>query len=234
MLRSLALVLAALLTLGALGACTATERVGTTIRLSELSGQARAASKKGDDERALELWRRYIERRPHSHSAEYELGRVETRLGLYSDAIKHLTIAHDLRPANNDYIRALAEAHRLAGEPEKMMTLLSRTEQETPSMQSALRTTEFARRAGLMDDARDALRRAIAIGGAQSPEPHLALASFAQTIGDEDLEIEALRRALWFDPDSRAHDARLMMLGVTPGPSLALNPLVKYDFSLQP
>jgi len=230
MLRPAALALAGLLTLAPLAACSATEKVQRTLRLSELSGQARAAADDGDDRRALALWREYVERRPHSHSAEYQLGLVETRLGLYDDAITHLSVAHDLRPANDDYIRALAEAYLLAGQTDEMMTLLSRTEQETPSVRTALRTAEFTRRAGFMDDARDAIRRAVALGGGESPEPHLAMADFASVIGNEDLEIEALRRALWFDPDSRALDARFVILGVTPGPSLARNPMIDYEF----
>ena len=222
-------ILAAFLVLIAPG-CQTVERAQSTLRLTELSGQARQAQIDGDFERARDLWLQYVQRRPHSHSAEYNLGLVETELGLYDDAVSHLSIAHDLRPGNDDYIAALAQAYLRVGETDRMMTLLRRAEHERNDLDDILRTAEFARRAGLMDDAQEALRRAVALGGMDSPRPHLAVADFAHAIGNRDLEIAALRRALWFGPDSRAYHARLTALGVTPGPSLAMHPQRGYDF----
>jgi hypothetical protein len=62
--------------------------------------------------------------------------------------------------------------------------------------------------------------------GNESPEPYVAMADLAKQIGDRDLEIKALRQALWFDPASDELNQRFLGLGVIPGPSLALEPTV--------
>ena len=228
--------LAAVILLAATGAflpiqgCSTPREVVRKIGLTELSGQARSAAKNGDDERALELWREYIERRPHAHYAEYELGLVESRLGLHDDAITHLTIAHDLRPMNTDYIDALANEYLITGQTDKMMTFLRRTSGEGGAISGYLRTAKYAGKAGLLDDARLALRQAVALDNGQTEQPHIAVADFARETGNKKLEIQALRRALWFDPSADTYDARFIELGVTPGPSLAIDPLVEYEF----
>lgn len=220
----------ALLVTTIISACSTPEKVRRTFALSELSGQARAAADNGDDQRAYELWTEYVQRRPHAHYAQYELGLVETRLGLMDQAITHLTIAHDLRPGNVDYIKALADAYLKAADTESMMSHLRESVEEGGEVAGYLRLADYATRAGLMDDAKLALRHAVALGGNESPEPHLAMADFANAVGDTKLEREALSRALWFNPASRELDARFLALGITPGPSLAKNPNVEYAF----
>lgn len=221
---------AAMLTTPLLSACSAPEKVRRTFALSELSGQARAAAKNGDDERAYELWTEYVDRRPQAHYAQHELGLVETRLGLMDQAITHLTIAHDLRPGDVSYLEALADALLKAGDIESMMSHLRESVEEGGEVAGYLRIARYATRAQLMDDAKLALRHAVALGGLDSAEPHLALADFAHTVGNTKLEQAALARALWFDPASNELDARFLAIGITPGPSLAKDPMVAYDF----
>jgi Fe2+ transport system protein FeoA len=50
------------------------------------------------------------------------------------------------------------------------------------------------------------------------------MADFASTIGDTDLEVRSLRQALWFDRTDEQINARLVALGMIPGPSLAIRP----------
>lgn len=213
-----------------LSACSTPTKVRRTFALSELSGQARAAADRGDDDRAYELWSEYVDRRPHAHYAQYELGLVESRLGLMDQATSHLTIAHDLRPGEIRYIEALAEAYLKAGDTEAMMSHLRESVEEGGQVAGYLRTAKYATSAGLMDDAKLALRQAVALGGSDSAEPHLAMADFAHAVGDTKLEREALARALWFDPASSELDARFLAIGITPGPSLKKDPSTEYAF----
>lgn len=230
-MRILALsTLAIALALGVPQGCSTTEAVREKLSLSQISGQAHAAKRKGDLDRAYELWSEYVDRRPQAHYAEYELGLVELDLGLHQDAIRHLTIAHDLRPGNTDYIEALAQAYVDADQPGQMLALLQKTQHEGGHIQGLLRLADYAQRAGFMDDARTALKKAARLDNGDSIEPHIAIANFARRTNNRRLEIAALSRALAFDPSSDAYNARFLELRVTPGPSLAVSPDTPYDF----
>lgn len=207
-----------------LGSCGPTQKVQRTFALSELSMEARRAEQSGDLDRSLELWRQYVDRRPHAHFAEYELGLIETKMGLYSEAIGHLTTAHDLRPGNITYIEALADAYHGAGKVEGMMGLMRATVDEGAAGSGYLRLATYARRVGLLDEAKSAIRSAMIYSGGESAEPYLAMAELANQIGDAELEESALRQALWFDPASNELDQRFLGLGIVPGPSLAIQP----------
>ncbi len=210
----------------ALGSCGPTQKVKRTFALNDLSVRAKRAETAGDMERALELWQEYVERRPHAHFAEYELGRIESELGMYTEAIGHLTTAHDLRPANIQYIEQLADTYIKAGRPDDMMQLMRETVNEGEDGAGYLRLARYARRVGLLDDSKLAIQSAMIYAGTESPEPYIAMADLAKQIGDRDLEINALRQALWFDPASDELNQRFLGLGVIPGPSLALEPTV--------
>ena len=204
--------------------CGPTQKVKRTLALNDLSLRARTAAKNGDDERALELWQEYVDRRPHSDSAEFQLGMTEARLGMYTEAIGHLTTAHDLRPGRIEYIEGLADTYAQAGRPDDMMKLLRETADEGERGSGHLRLARYAQRVGLLDEAKQGIRSAMILAGDESAEPYMAMADFARQIGDAGLEERALRQALWFDRSSDDLDQRFLALGITPGPSLAMVP----------
>lgn len=204
--------------------CTPAKKVKNTLALNDLHINAAVAEDRGDWEKAYELWSEYVDRRPQSALAEYRLGQVEMRLGLYNQAVTHLRVAHDLEPGNIEYLEALADALVVTDQSEQLMTLLRQTAEEGPDGSGYLRTAQYAQEAGLMDEARDALSLAIVSARGESAEPYLAMAAFAKSIGDADNEVHNLRQALWFDRTNTAVNARLSELGMIPGPSLALEP----------
>ena len=204
--------------------CSSVTKVKNTLALNDLHIQAAIAEDKGDDARALELWSEYVERRPHSAMGEYRLGRVETRLGMTTQAIGHLRIAHDLKPGNVEYIEALSEALVQANRVDSLMKILNETANEGEPGSGQLRIARYAQRVGLMDEAREALLLAIAEQGKLTPEPYLAMADFMNTIGDQDGEVRYLRQALWFDASDPTILTRLESMGMIPGPSLAIEP----------
>ncbi len=204
--------------------CGTARKVKRTFALNELSVQARMAAQRGDDERSLELWQEYVERRPHAHFAQFNLGQTESRLGMYGQAIGHLTAAHDLRPGNIEYIEALADTYILADKVENMMSLMANTVFEGEPGEGHLRMARYAQQVGLLDEAKAAIRSAIVYFDGESAEPYMAMADFAQMIGDADLEERSLRQALSFDETSDELDQRFLALGITPGPSLAIVP----------
>jgi tetratricopeptide (TPR) repeat protein len=207
-----------------MGACTPTNKVKRTLALNDLHIRAAVAEDKGDWDQAYELWSEYVDRRPQSALAEYRLGLVERRLGLNEQAVSHLRIAHDLQPGNVEYLEALADALVAVNDRDQLMTLLRQTAEEGPDGTGYLRIARFAQQAGMMDEAREALSLAIVESRGESPVPYLAMADFASTIGDADLEVRSLRQALWFDRTDEQINARLVALGMIPGPSLAIRP----------
>lgn len=204
--------------------CGPTQKVQRTLALNQLSLKARTAAANGDDQQALAHWQEYVDRRPHSHFAQYNLGMTEARLGMYISAIQHLTTAHDLRPGEVQYIESLADTYYAAGQTEDMMTLLQETSNEGMGVDGHLRLARYAQQAGLLDDAKAAIRSAMIFDKGESAAPYMAMADFAQQINDHDLELQSLRQALWFDRSSNDLDQRFLALGVTPGPSLAIAP----------
>ncbi|MBL4809956.1 MAG: hypothetical protein JKY43_07880 [Phycisphaerales bacterium] len=207
-----------------LSSCGPTQKVKRTFALNDLSLKARAAARDGDDRRSLELWQEYVERRPHAHFAQYELGVTESRMGMYTASIGHLTTAHDLRPGNVEYIETLGDTFILAGRADAMMSLMQATAAEGGDVSGQLRVGRYAQRVGMLDEAKQAIGLAMMYSNGESVEPYLAMADFARQIGDAEFEESSLRKALWFDPGSDNLDSRFLALGITPGPSLAIDP----------
>ncbi|MHA7812843.1 MAG: tetratricopeptide repeat protein [Phycisphaerales bacterium] len=207
-----------------LSGCNTANKVKKTLALNDLHIRAAVAEDEGDWDQAYELWSEYVDRRPQSALAEYRLGLVEMRLGLYEQAAGHLRVAYDLQPGNIEYLEALSEAYVALGEQELLLTLLRQTANEGPDGSGYLRMGRYAQRAGLLDEAKEALDLAIVNGRGQSAEPYMAMADFANEIGDTDLEVRNLRYALWYDRDSVVINERLRGMGMIPGPSLALKP----------
>lgn len=204
--------------------CSTAKKVKTTLALNDIHIQAAIAEEQGDDARAHELWSEFVDRRPQSALAEYRLGKVETRMGQYEQAIGHLRVAHDLQPGNIEYLEALADTLVLSNRIDSLMTLLRQTLNEGEPGSGYLRLAKYAQQVGQMDEARESLLLSITQSKGTSALPYLNMANFARSIKDEKLETQYLRYALWFDRADPTVLSRLNELGLIPGPSLALPP----------
>ncbi len=206
-------------------ACTPVNKVKKTLALNDLHIQAGIAEDRGDYQRAYELWTNYVERQPQSVLAEYRLGLVETKLGLYDQAVGHLRVAHDLKPGEVIYIEALAEAYILANRSEPLLDMLHATIHEGEPRSGYYFLAKYSQQVGMMDEAKQTLDTLIALEQAESPEPYIAMANFARTIGNKELEFTNLRYALWFDQSDPILLERVESLGMITGPSLAIQPI---------
>jgi tetratricopeptide (TPR) repeat protein len=224
-IHNLSILLAVALSFSAfMPGCSTSKKVRSTLATNQVLVQAGAAEDDGDYEKAYQLWTDFVERRPHEAFGEYRLGRIENRLGKHSDAVRHLSIAHDLKPGNIEYIEELAVAYSASGQQDELLSMLNATVDEGEDGSGYLRLAHHAAKVGMMDEAHEALIAAVTIHGAVSAKPHLALADFARDIGDAEVEITALRHALWFDPSDSTILDRIRELGLIPGPSIALDP----------
>lgn len=209
--------------------CGPTRKIQRTLNLNDLSREARTATAQGENQRAVELWSEYVDRRPHSDVAQYNLGMSLLTVGSNSQAVGHLTTAHDLVPGNIQYIEGLADAYIAADRPEDMLSLMTETVGEGGFVAGNLRFADYAQKVGMLDEAKQAIRSAMVFSGGESMDPYMAMADFASEIGNRELEIKSLRQALWFDRSSGFLDQRFSGLGVTPGPSLAIDPRLEID-----
>lgn len=208
-----------------LTACQPAEKVKQTFALNELQNHAGFAESQGDDARAIELWTEFVERRPHDAMARYRLGSVLLRTGDPQGASEHLWVAHDLKPGRIDYLETLAESLHQSGQRDTLFQLLRDTRNEGGLAEGHMRYATYAKRTGLIDEAEESLRIAVALEGTRSDKPHRMLAALARQTGDEEAEIDAWRTVLWFNTADPEANQRLRDLGVIPGPSLARPPL---------
>lgn len=204
--------------------CQSAGKVKRTLALNEIQNHAGHAEAQGDDARALELWTEYVDRRPHEAMARHRLGLVLMRTGNPSAASEHLWVAHDLRPANTEYLEALSESLHQSGQRDTLFQLLRNTMNEGGLAAGHMRYATFAIRNGLVDEAEESIRVAAALEGTNSDKPYRMLADLARQTGDAEREIEAWRTVLWFNVTDAEANQRLRELGVIPGPSLATAP----------
>ncbi len=216
---------AALVILGAsLGGCKAKQLVTQSAELTKVRTAANEAYAAGDYERALSGYATYVEERPQSAWARHWLGRTFLRLDEPAQAREQLEVAHDLEPENMEYAESLAESLVALGRPTDLFEFLERLAMTDRTSAGQLRVAKYAERMGFMDEALVAYRKAVAIDGTESAEPHRALADFYRRIGDRSGEVNQLRQVLWFDGQDRAAVERLEELGEIVGPSFAVYP----------
>lgn len=83
-----------------------------------------ALLKGGQVTRAAEAFREAIAKDPHQAEAHKMLGIIEGRQGQTADAIRHLEIAHELRPSSPEIAYDLALAYFEAGVPQSTIDVL--------------------------------------------------------------------------------------------------------------
>lgn len=183
-----------------------------------------AAFDEGDYVTAEADFTEYTERRPADHRGHFELGRTLLKLGEAKAASEHLWIAYDLKPDGEDYIDTLAFALFEADRIDDLYRLLTSRAADPGFTEDYLRLGRYAARLGDADQAEPALITAVQIDDGMSPEPLLALAEFYRSVGDEEKETRALIKAYRLDDENQQVVDRLRELGLTPGPTLTVEP----------
>lgn len=166
----------------------------------------------------------YTERRPADHRGHYQLGRTQLRLGEPVSASEHLWVAYDLEPGEEGYIDLLALSLFEADRIDDLYRLLISRAADPGLTEDYLRLGTYAARLGDADQAEPALITAVQIEGDDSTTPLLALAEFYKSVGDEEQETRALIRAYHLDSENEEISGRLRELGITPGPTLTVEP----------
>ncbi|MEQ8770721.1 MAG: tetratricopeptide repeat protein [Phycisphaerales bacterium] len=211
---------------GVLGGCDSkpAHLISQSYELGDLRASGNEAFATGDYARAATLYQAYVDQRPQEAAMQYQLGRTMLAMGEAEGAREHLKIAYDLDPGNQDYIDVLARSILLSGSREEALEFLEAAAEGNMNAEGFMTLGYYAREAGFIDEAEAAYKRAVALGGFESAEPHRQLASFYRSVGDSQSEVERLRVVLSFDADDERANERLRDLGEIPGPTFALEP----------
>jgi len=213
---------AACLMVVSLAGCSQIHKTFPTAEMTRANALTLASQGRYAD--AQPLFEQVVEQRNANAQAHYELGKNLLALDRPGEAREQMILAYNLEPANETYLKGLADALVASGDEEQLLAILNHRIEDEASAESYLLLGQYAQKIGHADEAERAYLAAADIAGDTSDKPQRALASFYRAIGDTPNEIKRLRMVLWFDPTDETVLRRLRELGQIPGPSFVLEP----------
>lgn len=182
-------------------------------------------SERTDADLAVKEYEEYITRRPEDHTVRYKLAQQYMALKQPKDAIPHLQVANDVKPLNDTYADALAEAYFQANERELLVAFLQRTSSERGRVADFTRLGTYQAKLGNADEAQQALLTAAKIDKGMTPAPQLALAKFYESVGDKKRALDRYRMVYFFNQNNEELDKKIRELGEIPGPTFGVQPI---------
>lgn len=179
---------------------------------------------RGDYATALAEFRLLSDEHVFSPRARFDVGRTLLAMGNARDAAAELEIAYRVDPAIPGLLETMTDAFVAAGRHDDLYATLQSRARQSGDIADWNRLGVAMQRVGSMDEADAAFRTAARIDGGKTAEPQLRLAQFYQSIGDEEREMQRLRAVMYIDPANESARQRLRELGITPGPTLAIQP----------
>lgn len=202
-----------------LTACNRNTRTTADVRAA-----GNRAYAQGDYATALAEYRLLTEEHPFSPRAKFDVGRTLLAMGNAREAAAELEIAYRVDPTVPELLETMTDAFVAANRHDDLFAILQSRARQSGDIADWTRLGVAMQRVGSMDEADAAFRTAARIDGGKSAEPQLRLAQFYQAIGDEEREMQRLRAVMYIDPANESARQRLRELGITPGPTLAIQP----------
>lgn len=217
MARLRPLILASLAALS-LAACT------NQRSMNELQRDGDFALKHEQWDAARASYQEFVDRKPEDHLAQYKLGIALTKLGDCKNAMRHLSLALEVRPLSDEYADAYAEALLCADERDELTATLARLASERGKPQDYVRWGTFAAKLGNIDEAQQALLTGARLDRGMHLYPQRALADFYRGLNDHERYIKRLRMCYWLVPQDEDLLKEIRAAGEVPGPTFALQP----------
>lgn len=235
---SLTTALAAALTAGALAACSSdpepTETQAERSRFNERVFEERAsfklvrdgdrAAERGQPELAAEHYRAAIAQHSGNFEARRKLAEILLDEGQDIEALAQLRIVRTEFPGDAEILDMMAEALARTGDAEALEREIGGRARDTNDARDWLRYARALVVLGDADRADRAFVRAAEADGGKRIEYQLAIAGFAESVGDSARALRRYRMALYLDVTSEAAQEGIRGLGRVPGPSYALVP----------
>jgi len=166
----------------------------------------------------------FVERKPEDHKARYKLGLALIKLGECKDAMRQLALALEVRPLDNDYADAYAEALLCAGERDELTATIARLAAERGGARDFVRWGTYASKLGNIDEAQQALLTGARLDRGTNLFPQRALANFYKDLGDRERYIKRLRMCYYLAPTNEDLIKEIRATGEILGPTFALVP----------
>jgi Flp pilus assembly protein TadD len=194
---------------------------GCHVQEVALRTQGQNALAGGNHQTALEKYKKLVEINPTSAQYQYGLGSSYLATGQYHEAELALERAWNLAPNDRNLtskiLDDLAEALYRQDKIQQLTTFLTETTKQYGSTESYLRQAEYLAKAGNLDGARVAYRKAAYFASERNPEPYLEMARFYASINDRQNVVKALKYAHYVAPRNQAVLQRMKQYGVQPG-----------------
>lgn len=174
-----------------------------------------------------------VTKSPTDYRTQFYLGVNHLKQGEPLQAQVALERSLALAPYNSDILEDildnLAEAYLQQDRFDSLSAFLQKTATYYGETDDYVRQARFLARAGDIDGARTAFKKAGAFAHKHDPTPYIAAAEFFEQVGDVPSAIESLRYAYYVDWLDEVHsytriDAMLRKHGVVPGPTVANEP----------
>ncbi len=192
--------------------------------MNELQRDGDFAIKHEDWESARANYSEFVTRKPEDHLAQYKLGIALTKLGDCKNAMRHLSLALEVRPLSDEYADAYAEALLCADERDELTATLARLASERGKPRDYVRWGTYASKLGNIDEAQQALLTGARLDRGMNLYPQRALADFYKGLGDNERYIKRLRMCYWLAPQDEDLLKEIRAAGEIPGPTFALQP----------
>ena len=168
--------------------------------------------------------RRAIDQDPTDWKAQFLLGQVLLKKSEPFEARQILENALasrlDVHEKTSEIIDALAEAVYQEGDHDRLVNVLENACRDYGTPYDFLRQGRYLTRAGDVDGAVLAYRKAARFAGRGDVRAYLKMADLFASLGDRPRAVEELRTALAAAPNHRLVYEKLREFGVVPGPTL--------------
>jgi tetratricopeptide (TPR) repeat protein len=176
------------------------------------------------DERAVDEYKAFLDRKPEDTEIRYKYAQALSRVNRKPEAREQFSILVDVAPTDERFIDGYTQSLYEANALPELAAFLARMTTQRGSVRDFIRQGEFNLRAGDPDGAKTAYQTAAKLDGGRSTGPWIALADMYRGLGDLRSEKAMVERALFIAPMDPALSARYRTLGGIPGPTAGVRP----------
>ena len=181
------------------------------------------------DERALEQYKMFLDRKPEDVEMRYKYANTLSRLGQKPEAREQFSQLVDVSPTDERFIDGYTQSLYEANALPELAAFLARMTTQRGSVMDFIRQGQYNEKAGDPDGAKAAFQQAAVLDGGRSNVPWVALADMYRGLGDKKNEKAMVERALYITPMDNALSKRYRELGGIPGPTAGVRPAEYVD-----
>ncbi|QQE12429.1 hypothetical protein JD969_02850 [Planctomycetota bacterium] len=193
-----------------------------------IRNEARMAAYNGDLQSAHDLYASAAVNEPNDALAQYELGKINLKLGKPLEAQlafeKAYTIKRDDKEFASKILDGIAEAYFQQDRYENLTAFLKRQADYYGHSRDYIRQAKYLGKIGAADEAIIAFKKAAHFAPEGDPTPYIAIANYYESLNDIENTIVSLRYAYYIKPNHLGLADKLRSYSIVPGPTIKLAP----------